>query len=116
MYGDPARGRRSRELPTRSGKTVQECQSLAGSALAEARLSLAIEEADGCGDGCVVPRGAACLFVRGRNDPVIEYVSTYSPSVIFLCSCASGEGLTAQLASVPFMQAGVVVLTVSRCV
>ena len=30
-------------------------------------------------DGCVVPRGAACLFVRGRNDPVLEpqYVDAY---------------------------------------
>lgn len=24
------------------------------------------------GDACVVPRSAACLFVRGRNDPVLE--------------------------------------------
>lgn len=24
------------------------------------------------GDGCVIPRSTACLFVRGRNDPVLE--------------------------------------------
>ena len=30
-------------------------------------------------DACVVPKDAACLFVRGRNDPVLEpqYVDAF---------------------------------------
>mmetsp|Transcript_61964 Transcript_61964/g.184432 ORF Transcript_61964/g.184432 Transcript_61964/m.184432 type:complete len:316 (-) Transcript_61964:182-1129(-) len=69
MFGDEARGQDARTLHPRAGANVADCQ-----ALAEAAASRALAEAGGSGDddGCVVPSSAACLFVRGRNDPVLE--------------------------------------------
>ena len=70
MFGDEARGRLARELPPRSGSSVQECTELAAAAV---ELAASREAPDlSLQDACVVPRNAACLFVRGRNDPVIE--------------------------------------------
>ena len=73
MYGDEDRGRRARELPVREGRNSAECVAFAEEAAALASANT------GDDTGCVVPRSAACLFVRGRNDPVLEpqYVDAY---------------------------------------
>ena len=71
MYGDMERGARARSLPSRMGHDISECQSLVEAAAAgeaeEAHLS-----GTGGNAGCIIPRQTACLFVRGRNDPVLE--------------------------------------------
>ena len=73
MYGDAALGARARALGSHAGRTAQECAALAEAAVNDAATLVADE------DACLVPRGAACLFVRGRNDPVVEpqYVDAY---------------------------------------
>ena len=75
MFGDESLGRRVRSLPHAAGCSSTECAALAAVA-ASAASTAVVEEA---GSGCVVPRGAACLFVRGRGDPVLEpqYIDAY---------------------------------------
>ena len=74
MFGSETRGRDARALPPRAGESLAECRTLA-----EAAESVASAEPDDETSGCVVPKGAACLFVRGRNDPVLEpqYIDAY---------------------------------------
>ena len=81
MFGEEARGARARALAHNAGTSSTACQDLAVAAaelaLAEATHDLS-DEAGGV-DECVVPRSTACLFTRGRNDPVLEpqYVDAY---------------------------------------
>ena len=77
MFGDEARGAHVRALQYTAGASSAECQTLA-----EAAASMALAEVsadDAASAACVVPRSTACLFVRGRNDPVIEpqYVDAF---------------------------------------
>ena len=78
MYGDEARGRSARKLAELVGETSSECHSLAEAAATRAATTK-FPDSTAADDGCVVPRGAACLFVRGRNDPVLEpqYVDAF---------------------------------------
>ena len=78
MFGDAARGRRAREMPARAGASLAECAALAEAAASRARAE-ETDAASGGDDACVVPKDAACLFVRGRNDPVLEpqYVDAF---------------------------------------
>jgi hypothetical protein len=73
MYGNEDTGRLARQLPLRVGTSSAECVSFAEEAAALASASASDDS------GCVVPRSAACLFVRGRNDPVLEpqYVDAF---------------------------------------
>ena len=54
---------------------MEECKAMAEEAL-EAATRNRIELTD---DICVVPKGAHCLFIRGKSDPVLEpqYVDAY---------------------------------------
>lgn len=77
MFGNAERGRRARELPPLAGATAEECQTIAEAAAGRAAAEAA--KAAGDDESGLIPRSAACLFVRGRNDPVIEpaYVDDY---------------------------------------
>lgn len=77
MFGDEARGEQARSLKYTAGASTAECHTLA-----EAAASMALADAVASLDSsanCVVPRSTACLFVRGRNDPVVEpqYVDAF---------------------------------------
>ena len=68
MFGDDALGRQARELRLLRGADVTECQRNA-----EAAAMRYVEDAvHEVAHGGVVPKSAACLFARGRNDPVLE--------------------------------------------
>ena len=80
MYGDASLGERARTLRTNAGQSSAECTALAEAAASRA----ASGERDAIGDDGdgtigIVPRSTACLFVRGRSDPVLEpqYVDAY---------------------------------------
>ena len=78
--GDGARGEAARALPRAAGATVPECAKLAEAAARTAAIAaLHVPPADADYDDAVVPRSTACLFLRGRNDPVLEpqYVDAY---------------------------------------
>ena len=78
--GDGARGEVARALPRAAGATVPECAKLAEAAARTAAIAaLHVPPADADYDDAVVPRSTACLFLRGRNDPVLEpqYVDAY---------------------------------------
>lgn len=78
--GDGARGEAARDLPRAAGATVPECAKLAEAAARTAAIAaLHVPPADADYDDAVVPRSTACLFLRGRNDPVLEpqYVDAY---------------------------------------
>ena len=78
--GDGARGEAARGLPRAAGATVPECAKLAEAAARTAAIAaLHVPPADADYDDAVVPRSTACLFLRGRNDPVLEpqYVDAY---------------------------------------
>lgn len=82
MFGDEAHGRRARALPEASGETSAECVALSETAVRQALAELDAQGDDNVDDvsaRCVVPRSAHCLFVRGRNDPVLEpqYVDSF---------------------------------------
>ena len=78
--GDGARVEAARALPRAAGSTVPECAKLAEAAARTAAIAaLHVPPADADYDDAVVPRSTACLFLRGRNDPVLEpqYVDAY---------------------------------------
>ena len=78
--GDGSRGEAARALPRAAGATVPECAKLAEAAARTAAIAaLHVPPADADYDDAVVPRSTACLFLRGRNDPVLEpqYVDAY---------------------------------------
>ena len=78
--GDGTRGEAARALPRAAGATVPECAKLAEAAARTAAIAaLHVPPADADYDDAVVPRSTACLFLRGRNDPVLEpqYVDAY---------------------------------------
>ena len=59
---------------------MPECAKLAEAAARTAAIAaLHVPPADADYDDAVVPRSTACLFLRGRNDPVLEpqYVDAY---------------------------------------
>ena len=71
--GDGSRGEAARDLPRAAGATVPECAKLAEAAARTAAIAaLHVPPADADFDDAVVPRRTACLFLRGRNDPVLE--------------------------------------------
>jgi len=65
MFGAEERGRNARTLPPLAGSSVAECSALAQEAVGRAST-------DPGDDACVIPKGTSCLFIRGRNDPVLE--------------------------------------------
>jgi len=73
MFGDADTGERIRNLPAREGRTLMECKEHAEEAVRAAAANGMDAEL------AVVPRGAHCLFVRGRHDPVLEpqYIDAY---------------------------------------
>jgi len=81
MFGEEARGARARALAHNAGTSSTACQDLAVAAAELALAEATHDQSDEAGgaDECVVPRSTACLFTRGRNDPVLEpqYVDAY---------------------------------------
>ena len=73
MFGDIAAGRHARSLPYLAGADSTACRELATDAERRAADAATSEDAS------VVPRSTHCLFVRGRNDSVLEpqYIDAY---------------------------------------
>ena len=82
MFGNAELGREARELPLLRGADVDECRRNADAAVSHAvsaDAALMGTAAHELAEGGVVPKKAACLFVRGHNDPVLDrFTSTAS--------------------------------------